>query len=328
MRDRIPTKVLDNGAVRYAVYDENGTFLRYEYMLPADEPADEGTLLSKETLLSDDAEIAIFGDAADRTMSEAIVGAYTAALQLMLVGKYTVAGSYEWICPEDGEYIALILGAGGSGGAVAYTGADNASGGAAGYAGVKRGTYAKGQSIPLVVGAGGAARIAESRAVRTGYAGGSSSFDGVSSAGGSAGKGLSEGIASGASGGQCSTLSSKTGRPPYGGVPIWISNDTVQYGTPVFGTFLDENGLPVTMLCAGGAPNQSFDTALVNGNIGSNGVYSTTAAVVGTKATDPGAGGGAAKSLSSYTATSAAGADGGVFIYKIIRGAMHENGET
>lgn len=53
MRDRIPTQVLENGAIRYAVYDASGAFLRYEYMLPADEPTEPGTPLNKANLLSD-----------------------------------------------------------------------------------------------------------------------------------------------------------------------------------------------------------------------------------------------------------------------------------
>lgn len=53
MRNRTPTKVLPNGAIRYAVYDQEGSLLRYEYILPADEPTDEGTPLNKGTLLSD-----------------------------------------------------------------------------------------------------------------------------------------------------------------------------------------------------------------------------------------------------------------------------------
>lgn len=53
MTDRTPTQVLANGAIRYAVYDGQGNFLRYEYLLPADEPTDPGTLLNKSTLLTD-----------------------------------------------------------------------------------------------------------------------------------------------------------------------------------------------------------------------------------------------------------------------------------
>ncbi len=53
MRDRTPTKVLDNGALRYGVYDEAGNLLRYEYLGLEDEPTQEGTPLNKATLLKD-----------------------------------------------------------------------------------------------------------------------------------------------------------------------------------------------------------------------------------------------------------------------------------
>lgn len=74
MRNRTPTKVLENGAIRYAVYDESGTFIRHEYLLPADEPSDEGTALSKENLLSDSTEVLLFGGTADRTVDGAFRG--------------------------------------------------------------------------------------------------------------------------------------------------------------------------------------------------------------------------------------------------------------
>lgn len=47
VKDRIPTKVLDNKAVRYGVYDENGKLLRYEYIKREDEPIEEGTVINK-----------------------------------------------------------------------------------------------------------------------------------------------------------------------------------------------------------------------------------------------------------------------------------------
>lgn len=54
MKDRIPTKILSNGALRYGVYDDSGNLLRYEYIRPEDEPTQEGDPLCKETLLPDD----------------------------------------------------------------------------------------------------------------------------------------------------------------------------------------------------------------------------------------------------------------------------------
>ena len=47
VKDRIPTEVLNNGAVRYGVYDENRNLLRYEYMKREDEPIEEGTPVNK-----------------------------------------------------------------------------------------------------------------------------------------------------------------------------------------------------------------------------------------------------------------------------------------
>lgn len=48
MKDRVAAK-----PNRYAVYDDNHNFLRYEYHERADEPTQEGTPLSKANLLSD-----------------------------------------------------------------------------------------------------------------------------------------------------------------------------------------------------------------------------------------------------------------------------------
>ncbi len=53
MKDRQPTQILDNGAIRYGVYDEAGQLLRYEYMKREDAPTVEGTSLNKANLLSD-----------------------------------------------------------------------------------------------------------------------------------------------------------------------------------------------------------------------------------------------------------------------------------
>lgn len=75
MRDRISTQVLANGAIRYAVYDEQGNFLRYEYLLPADEPTDAGTPLNKATLLTDETAEALgleVSNTSDPTVDEAL----------------------------------------------------------------------------------------------------------------------------------------------------------------------------------------------------------------------------------------------------------------
>lgn len=74
MRDRTPTRALENGALRYGVYAENGSLLRYEYLALEDDPTDPGTELSKATLLQDSTEVSLFGSAADRTVDEAFAG--------------------------------------------------------------------------------------------------------------------------------------------------------------------------------------------------------------------------------------------------------------
>lgn len=50
IKDRIPTNVLSNGAIRYGVYDEAGGLLRYEYMKREDEPTEEGTNINRALL--------------------------------------------------------------------------------------------------------------------------------------------------------------------------------------------------------------------------------------------------------------------------------------
>ena len=54
MRDRIPTRLLGNGAVRYGLYNEDGNLVQYVYIRPEDEPTQEGTPLNKAVLLSDE----------------------------------------------------------------------------------------------------------------------------------------------------------------------------------------------------------------------------------------------------------------------------------
>lgn len=71
MRDRVSTKILDNGAVRYGVYDETGQLLRYEYIKLEDEPDVEGTLLNKANLLTDETAAALGLESADPTVNEA-----------------------------------------------------------------------------------------------------------------------------------------------------------------------------------------------------------------------------------------------------------------
>lgn len=130
MRDRTPTQVLDNGALRYGVYDEAGNLLRYEYLALEDDPTDPGTDLSKATLLQDSTEVSLFGSAADRTVDDALSN---------------IAGRLKLIMSDSAEITLTLQDSGGHGlpgvlvqGILSESGAavySNTSGVAAGYIG-------------------------------------------------------------------------------------------------------------------------------------------------------------------------------------------------
>ena len=46
-KDRVPTQVLQNGAIRYEQFDSNGNSLGYVYMKRADEPTEAGNIWNK-----------------------------------------------------------------------------------------------------------------------------------------------------------------------------------------------------------------------------------------------------------------------------------------
>lgn len=54
MRDRESTQILSNGAVRYGIYDESGTLLRYEYIKLEDVPTVAGSLYNRANVLPDE----------------------------------------------------------------------------------------------------------------------------------------------------------------------------------------------------------------------------------------------------------------------------------
>lgn len=75
MQDRHGTNDLANGAVRYGVYNADGSLLRYEWIRPEDEPLEAGTPLLKVNLLTDATAEKVWpaGDApADPKIDEAL----------------------------------------------------------------------------------------------------------------------------------------------------------------------------------------------------------------------------------------------------------------
>lgn len=75
MKDRQPTKILANGAIRYGIYNEDGTLNHYEYMKREDSPTVEGTPLNKANLLSDETAAKIWPGSSkpeDPTVNDAL----------------------------------------------------------------------------------------------------------------------------------------------------------------------------------------------------------------------------------------------------------------
>jgi len=120
MTDRIPTQVLNNGALRYAEYDSTGALVQYRYLALADEPTIAGTPLNKNTLLTD-AVASILGLSGDSTVSEALnMAASRCRIQ---TGTYTGNGTFGagnansltfdfvpslvYICPNANGYGAM-----------------------------------------------------------------------------------------------------------------------------------------------------------------------------------------------------------------------------
>lgn len=66
MKDRQPTQVLANGAIRYGVYNADGTLDHYEYLKREDAPTVEGTPLNKANLLSDATAAKLWPNASTR----------------------------------------------------------------------------------------------------------------------------------------------------------------------------------------------------------------------------------------------------------------------
>lgn len=334
MRDGI---IKDNGTSRAVkasfpeTYEEframaqNGTLL-LDLLINAEGWSQLPTFLNKANLLDDRAEQQLWGNAANRTMTDAFIKLYRELMLPRLVTAYTTAGSYRWTVQKTGDYVAVIIGGGGSGGA-AYNAGSKATGGAAGYVSFWRGHLVAGDTVPVVVGAGGVGVTPEA-IIKGGVDGGTSAFHGTEAAGGEGGDaGEANQMAVGAFGGQCSTHGQFNGIIPMGGVEAeyYSSSDGERYrfGTPIPDIFVGADGLPISCLCAGGNSEQQTPRSLPNGNTMSAGVNGTGANLTAATPTDCGAGGGAVVLLSrSFKATSGRGADGGVFIYRLIGGTV------
>ena len=95
MKDRVGTKVLSNGARRYANYDENGNLQGYMYLLIADDPSEVGTALNKANLLSDATATAL-GLTGDPSVNDAFAKlVHTTSITLTSSGWSSSAPYYQ-----------------------------------------------------------------------------------------------------------------------------------------------------------------------------------------------------------------------------------------
>lgn len=122
MRDRQPTQ-----PGRVKITPENGDSY-FAVVEMADEPTEFGTPPTKENLLSDDAEISLFGSPADRTVSEAFLG-ISAKLKLIMSDMASITLT---VTDQAGNPVknVLVNGIYSDSGAAVYT---NDSGVASGY---------------------------------------------------------------------------------------------------------------------------------------------------------------------------------------------------
>lgn len=112
MKDRQPTQVLANGAIRYGVYNADGTLDRYEYLKREDAPTVEGTPLNKANLLSDATAQKIWPDAETRPEDPTVNDAFSKLAQgTAKVGDIEISTrtdrSNAWL-PCDGRYISEV----------------------------------------------------------------------------------------------------------------------------------------------------------------------------------------------------------------------------
>ena len=193
MRDRESTKILPNGAVRYGVYDANGSLLRYEYIRLEDEPTVPGSLWNRANVLPDNLVSLLGLPYEDPQLRHALI-AHPGPIK---IASYETAGAYEWIVPDlaDGKAYkigVLIIGAGGGGGTNFYEGGSDRSssvyayalGGGSGYSKHISVVVLPGETKNVIVGGGG---VGGTGVGGGGKRGGTSAFDGIVAGGGGGG---------------------------------------------------------------------------------------------------------------------------------------------
>lgn len=274
-----------------------------------------------------------------------------AAARFKLIQEYTVAGSYTFVPPKNARMLVLMIGAGGSGGVVSKISpssgyAVGASGGSSGCVNMLLKSVTTEDEIACVVGAGGAAQSTSNTAGSglTGNNGGSTSFDGNTAPGGIGGNAAYSSDTPTCYG--CGSDYSQSSRAcgytrntskfftPYGFeyVRITPSNGLIYSQLSAvsikLAALLNQLGKMPFNIAAGGQArvyynSSAFYATLENAvtfedTVSSGGaLQQNSSAATAVKGTDPGCGGGGAVSIGGVV-TSAAGADGGIFIYEVL----------
>lgn len=270
-----------------------------------------GSVYSKGNVLPDDV-CAMLGISTESEPKDAFSRLSGANNALRFLAKYVAAGNYQWICPKTAKYFIVIIGGGGGGGNGERS--DDPSGGASGYVEYTIQNISQGTNIAIVVGQGGQGQKKPSN----GGNGGSSSFNSITANGGEGGSSGND--RDGREGGQNSSHGSNSGSsvPPINGVTVelfsYSSGPKLAYPCSISPSmFLDESGLPISYMCAGGNSIQTGNISLPNGKLMSPGSQTGNVQIP----TDCGAGGGSYSGDNYNTISGAKGADGGVFIYEM-----------
>lgn len=340
MKDRQPTK-----PGRAYIVPEDGGSPYYAVITMADEPTEEGTAPIKANLLTDQTEIAIWGNAADRKVNDALIR----LLPWQRLLERSTAGSFSFTVPSGITKLGVLMVGGGGGGAgLMSMSSGYARYGFGGYSGeINQFTMdvTPGAVISGVVGAGGAGGSLD-----MGSNGGTSSFGSYTATGGSGGTyayylnsvyvlnsittPLGGQVPDMAVGGAPDSVS------PYGlqnayVTPLGFSDSTISVGSlrnmfTVRNTSDLNGGKNVSaynmfdltdrhVYCGAGGASNPAQTApqRARGSAGS-GVSVSSASAVGGAATAPGDGGGGAfvvNYASSRTSVGGKGADGIIIIY-------------
>ena len=105
IKDRIPTNVLSNGAIRYGVYDEAGGLLRYEYIKREDEPLEEGTNINRALFKNLQGDLYTQDRYNDISISREIIEVdYPTSLKITETQKNEDCIPKSWVAEVDNNY--------------------------------------------------------------------------------------------------------------------------------------------------------------------------------------------------------------------------------